>query len=32
MKKIIKLIKKGLKSYFDNYAKLYSTGYFQVNL
>lgn len=32
MKKIVKLIKKGLKAYIENYARLYSTGYFQVNL
>ena len=32
MKKITNFIKKGIKAYFNNYAKLYSTGYFQVNL
>ena len=32
VEEIKKFVKKGLKVYFDNYAKLYSTGYFQVNL
>lgn len=32
MKKIVRLFKKGVKAYFNNYARLYSTGYFQVNL
>ena len=32
MKKTINFIKKSMKWYFNNYARLYSTGYFNVNL
>ena len=32
MKKMINFVKKGVKWYFDAYAKMYSTGYFNVNL
>ena len=32
MKKIINFIKKGVKWYFDAYTRMYSTGYFNVNL
>lgn len=32
MKKIVKLLKRAFNAYIENYARLYSTGYFQVNL
>lgn len=32
MKKVINLMKKAAKSYFNAYAKLYSNEYFNVNL
>lgn len=32
MKKVINFIKKGVKWYFNAYARMYSTGYFNVNL
>ena len=32
MKKTINFIKKSMKWYFNNYARVYSTGYFNVNL